>query len=57
MSRVVSSVRITAVASEERIFWREVQQALAGGESEEMREERDLWDATVKDGLREGRWS
>ena len=43
-------------ALEERIFWREVRQAFAGGESEEMREERELWDATVKDGLKKGRW-
>jgi hypothetical protein len=41
---------------EERIFWREVKQAFARGESEEMRNEHELWDKTVPDGLKKGRW-
>ena len=41
---------------EERIFWGEVQNAFAGGESEEVRVERELWDETANDGLAGDPW-
>ncbi len=41
---------------EERIYWEEVQQAFASGESEQMRAERELWDSTANDGLAGERW-
>ncbi len=41
---------------EEHVFWREVQDAFAGGEPEEMRGERELWDSTTNDGLAGGHW-
>ena len=36
---------------EEHVHWREVQDAFANGESEEMRAERELWDSATNDGL------
>ena len=41
---------------EERVFWREVQEAFARAESTEMRAERELWDSTTNDGLAGERW-
>jgi hypothetical protein len=41
---------------EERIFWNEVHDAFAGGESEEMAAERELWDSTSNDGLAGEPW-
>ena len=41
---------------EENVFWREVQDAFASGESEEMRAERELWDSSTNDGLAGDRW-
>ena len=41
---------------EEHVFWREVQDAFASGEPEEMRAERELWDSAANDGLAGGRW-
>ncbi len=38
---------------EERLFWREVHDAFADAEPEEMRVERALWDSTVEDGFRD----
>jgi predicted transcriptional regulator len=38
---------------EDKMFWAEVQSAFAGTEPDELRAERELWDATVKDGLDE----
>ena len=41
---------------EEQVFWREVQDAFAGGEPEDIRAERELWDSTTNDGLAGERW-
>ena len=41
---------------EEHVFWEEVQDAFASGESEEMRAERALWDSTANDGLAGEPW-
>jgi hypothetical protein len=41
---------------EERVFWREVRDAFAGGEPEEMGAERELWDSSATDGLAGNRW-
>ena len=41
---------------EERVFWRDVQDAFASGEPEEMRAEHELWDSTANDGLAGDRW-
>ena len=41
---------------EEQVFWREVRDAFASGEPEEMRAERDLWDSATNDGLTGNRW-
>jgi hypothetical protein len=41
---------------EERVFWREVQEAFAKGEPEDLRAERELWDCTANDGLAGDRW-
>jgi len=41
---------------EENVFWREVWDAFASGESEEMRAERELWDSSTNDGLAGDRW-
>jgi len=41
---------------EEHVFWREVQDAFASGEPEEMRAERELWDSATNDGLGGDRW-
>jgi predicted DNA-binding protein len=41
---------------EEDVFWREVQEAFACGESPEMRSEREVWDSTASDGLRGDHW-
>src|SRR5260370_19796420 len=40
---------------EEHVFWREVQDAFASGEPEEMRPERELWDSATKEGLAQDR--
>lgn len=40
-------------AFEERIFWASVQDSFAQGESAELRRERELWDRTSGDGLRD----
>ena len=36
---------------EEHVFWREVKDAYASAEPEEMRAERELWDSVTNDGL------
>jgi predicted DNA-binding protein len=41
---------------EEHVFWREVQDAFASGETEEMRTERELGDSATNDGLAGDRW-
>jgi predicted DNA-binding protein len=41
---------------EEHVFWREVQDAFASGEPEEMRAERELWDSATNHGLAGDRW-
>jgi hypothetical protein len=41
---------------EEHVFWREVRDAFAGGEPQEMRAERELWDSATNDGLAGDRW-
>jgi hypothetical protein len=40
----------------EHVFWREVRDAFASGEPEEMRSERELWDSATNDGLAGDRW-
>jgi hypothetical protein len=41
---------------EEDVFWREVQDVFACGESPEMRTERELWDSTANDDLSGDHW-
>jgi predicted transcriptional regulator len=41
---------------QEHVFWREVRDAFASGEPEEMRSERELWDSATNDGLAGDRW-
>jgi hypothetical protein len=41
---------------EEHVFWREVRDAFASGEPEEMRGERELWDSATNDGFAGDRW-
>jgi len=41
---------------EEHVFWQDVQDAFASGESNEMRTERELWDSATNDGLVGDRW-
>jgi hypothetical protein len=41
---------------EEQVFWREVRDAFASGEPDDMRAERELWDSATSDGLAVDRW-
>lgn len=43
-------------ALEERLFWTAVHDAYSAVESPEAREEREIWDTTVGDGLSQEKW-
>jgi predicted DNA-binding protein len=43
-------------ALEDRLFWTELHEAYAAGESAELKEEREIWDTAVADGLPQEKW-
>ena len=57
LGRSKAQVVEEALASlEERVFWAAVHDAYAEGETPEAREEREIWDTTVGDGLAGEKW-